>query len=123
MKDFLQTATPIAMIGMIVAFIGAALLYWVALRVGASRDELRKLRSVLERDPGPSHIGEARKRWPEVSQIAEKLQIGEWKRLAHHDEVKLSQNFESFKGITRVCLGAGVLFGIIFAVGTFWKPQ
>ncbi|GJQ54150.1 MAG: hypothetical protein HKUEN07_07190 [Rhodocyclaceae bacterium] len=123
MKEFLQTVTPIAMIGMIVAIVGAGLLYFLALRIGASRDELRKLRSVLERDPGPSHLADARRRWPEVSEIAEKLQVGEMRRLAHRDEMKLSQSFESGKAASRVCIGAAVVLGILFAVGTFWKPQ
>jgi hypothetical protein len=123
MKEVLQTATPIALIGGIVCLIGAALIYLVATRVAASRDELRKLRTALERDPSPAQHAQARGMWPIVSQTAEKLQQSEFVRHAHHDEAKLSARFEQMKGLSRVCIGFGVVFFGIYLLGTFWKPQ
>ena len=123
MKETLQTATPIALIGAIVCLVGAAMIYLIATRIAASRDSLRTLRSALERDPSPSQLAEARRMYPSVSQTAEKLQQSEFARQTHIDEAKLSARFEQSKGLSRMCIGAGVFFFVIFLVGTFWKPQ
>lgn len=122
MNEILQSAKPIAMFGMIGMFVGGALTYWIALRIGASRDELRKLRSALERDPSPMQLNDARKRWPQVAQIAEKLQTSEMRRLASADEMMLSQSFERGKAMSRVLIGFGVFCLVIYVVATFYRP-
>lgn len=122
MKEILQTATPIALLGLIACVVGAAVAYWIASRMGANRETLRKLRGSLERDPSPGQLAEARRMWPIVNDSPPKLQLGEMIRHAHSDEAKISQRFEAGKALSRVCIGFGVVFGIIYLVGTFWKP-
>lgn len=121
MNEILQTMKPIALFGMIGMFIAGALAFWIATRVGATRDELRKLRSALERDPSPMQLSEARRRWPQTSQIAEKLQTSEMRRLASADEMALSQSFERGKALSRVLIGFGFFFGVVFLVTTFYR--
>lgn len=122
MKEILQTATPIAMILMIIMIVAAAVMYFIALRIAATRDSYRVLRTALERDPSPAQINEARRNWPQVAQISEKLQVGEMKRLALQDEGKLSQKFEVGKATCRTFVILAVVCAAIFAFGTFYHP-
>ena len=99
--------------------VGAIICHIVAIQLSASREELRKLRVALERDPSPGQLGEALKMWPDAAKYSQGQKVQELVKQAHLEEGKRASKNETVKGGVRVLFFISVMGIAIFVAGIF----
>jgi hypothetical protein len=102
---------------------GAVTAFVLARQLSASREDIRKLRVALERDPSPNQLGEALTMWPEVKQYPQTHQLAEMVNRAHKEEGKRAERYQVTMGISRFFVALAVLGAGIWIAGRFWDPQ
>lgn len=119
MQEIFKTAGPIGLIVGIATAMGAIICHIIAIQLSASREELRKLRVALERDPSPGQLGEALKMWPDAAKYSQGQKIQELVKQAHIEEGKRASKNESVKGGVRVLFFISVMGIAIFIASIF----
>ncbi|MFN8220966.1 MAG: hypothetical protein U0S12_12650 [Fimbriimonadales bacterium] len=123
MQEVLNVLRPISLIVGIASVIGAAVVYWFALQVSAGREQVRKLKVAMERDPGPGDIAAALRLFPAIASTPQKFQQDEFKRVLKEDEMKRGKSFETFKAFARFFVIIAFVAVVLFLVSTYWKPS
>lgn len=119
MQDIAKTIGPIALIAGICCVVAAIIIYVISNQLSTSREEMRKLRVALERDPTPGQLGEALKMWPEAGKYSGNQQKPELVRRAHEEETKRAQKCEMMKGLTRTMFFVGAFAGALYVASIF----
>lgn len=119
MQEIFKTAGPIGLIVGIATAIGAVFCHIIAIQLSASREELRKLRVALERDPSPGQLGEALKMWPDAGKYSQGQKVQELVKQAHIEEGKRASKNESVKGAVRVLFFVAVMGVALFIASIF----
>src|SRR5687768_2426513 len=115
--DFLR---PVALPFAIVMAVIAGIIFFIATRMGETREVMRTLKAALDRDPSPAQIGQALQMYPQASQFPGQHQLNELRRLAREDENKRARTFEAIKGWSRVFLAFAVLGAAAFIGVLAW---
>lgn len=125
MQDFLNILASAGPIGglvclaMVVAAVGGHL---YARGAASEREVVRSLRVALERDPSPTQLSQAMRRWPEAGRYPEAHQRQELIKQSQLEEGRRANNTELIKGVVRVCIGIAVLGAAIFLAAQIFKP-
>ncbi|MEQ1821128.1 MAG: hypothetical protein ABL949_01325 [Fimbriimonadaceae bacterium] len=119
MQELFKTLGPIGLIAGVAMAVGAVLCHIFAIQLSASREELRKLRVALERDPSPGQLGEALKMWPEAAKYAQGQKVQELVKQAHIEEGKRAHRNESVKGAVRVLFFISAMGFALFIASIF----
>ena len=102
MNELFKTIGLIGMIAAIGTALGAVLCHLIAIQLSKSREELRRLRVALERDPSPGQLGEAMMMWPETAKYSQSQKLVELVKQAHLEEGRRAEKTETVKGAVRV---------------------
>jgi len=119
MQEIARTVGPIALIAGIGCIVAGAIIYIISTQLATSREEMRKLRVALERDPTPAQLGEAIKLWPEAGKYSPNQQKPELIRRAHEEETKRAQKNEMMKGLSRTMFFVGAFAGALYVASIF----
>jgi hypothetical protein len=119
MQEIFKTIGPIGLIAGIATAIAAVFCHIFAIQLSASREELRKLRVALERDPSPGQLGEALKMWPDAGKYAQGQKVQELVKQAHIEEGKRAHRNESVKGAVRVLFFLSAMGFALFIASIF----
>lgn len=122
MQEVLNVLRPIALIVGIASVIGAAVVYWFGLQISTGREQVRKLKVAMERDPSPGDIAAALRLFPAIGSTPPKFQQDELKRVLKEEEMKRGKSFENFKALSRFFVIIAFIAVVLFLVSTYWKP-
>lgn len=114
----LTVALPLA----IAAIAGSIVVFVLAWQLKQSRQKLRDLRLALEQRATPDVIMQGLKLYPDVRQLAERLQGSELVKRANVDEGNRVRRIETLMGFCRTLLGIGVLLAIVVVLGRYFPP-
>jgi urea transporter len=116
MEDIFKIAGPIGLIVAIATALGAVFAHLFAIQLHNSREEMRRLRVGLEKDPSPAQMGEALRMWPEATKFTGAMQMGELRKNAHAAEMSRASKAENIKGMVRVFFFISAIGIVLFIV-------
>lgn len=122
MDQVLDIAGKVAIPLVIAGIIAAAITYWFARGLSASREAMRKLRTALERDPTPAQLAESLRTWPSAGSLPGQHQVNEFKRLAGIEENKRATRFEASKSLCRFFVILAFV-GVVLQIAAMYWPR
>lgn len=112
----------VANIGLLLAIgtaIGGIVCFILSIQLMNRREELRKLRVALEKDPTPGQLAQAAQTWPETGPYTGNMLKAEYVRRAHEEESKRANTAEVVKGWVRSLFFVSVV-GLAVFLGCYY---
>lgn len=100
-QKIFEIAGPIGGLAAIGAVVAAILTFLMSKQASQSREEMRKLKIALERDPSQAQLSQALALWPAAGQYPATQQLIEFRKQALNEESRRADRVEQIKGVMR----------------------